>query len=389
VPWGKMFKAAKVAIKAIGVGKRLVEGYSKLKAASKALADIPRWNPKVVPDAAAIKQANTAAEQAKAAANQSRTVASRTSREVDDAKRANDQARKAAENKKSDTCNSFVPGTGVLMGDGSVKAIDDVAVGDTVVAVAADGTRTHRQVVATITGHGAKDLVGLTLVGSGGGGPPAGETITATDGHLFLTADGEWVPAGELQAGDQLVGPDGTPVAIAAIEHDSVVATVHNLTVDTDHTYTVVTRNGTDVVTHNENFIELRDVVGDAQAVNAACPAGSSSTALPARASKEDLTLGGQNQRAGVALVNGDIDAPGVREIVDEAGDAFGCHTCGARTSGLPSGGWIPDHQPPTALVPPGSYQTAFPHCRACALRQGGVVSQIVQNAARGRGKGF
>jgi hypothetical protein len=34
------------------------------------------------------------------------------------------------------------------------KAIDDVAVGDTVVAVAADGTRTHRQVVATITGHG-------------------------------------------------------------------------------------------------------------------------------------------------------------------------------------------------------------------------------------------
>lgn len=159
VPWGKMFKAAKVAIKAIGVGKRLVEGCSKLKAASKALADIPRWDPKVVPDSAALKQANTAAEQAKAAANQSRTVASRTSREVDDAKRANDQARKAADNKKSETCsNSFVPGTGVVMADASVKAIDDVAVGDTVVAVAADGSTTHRQVVATITGHGVKDL---------------------------------------------------------------------------------------------------------------------------------------------------------------------------------------------------------------------------------------
>ncbi|WP_243890571.1 RHS repeat-associated core domain-containing protein [Cellulomonas dongxiuzhuiae] len=254
VPWGKMFKAAKVAIKAIGVGKRLVEGYSKLKAASKALADIPRWNPKVVPDSAALKQANTAAEQAKAAANQSRTVASRTSREVDDVKRANDQARKAAENKKSETCNSFVPSTGVLMGDGSVKAIDDVAVGDTVVAVAADGTRTHRQVVATITGHGAKDLVGLTLVGSGGGGPPAGETITATDGHLFLTAGGEWVPARDLQVGDQLVDPGGAPVAIAAVERDTVVATVHNLTVDTDHTYTVVTAAGAGVVTHNDDL---------------------------------------------------------------------------------------------------------------------------------------
>ncbi|MCC2320807.1 Hint domain-containing protein [Cellulomonas xiejunii] len=272
VPWGKMFKAAKVAIKAIGVGKRLVEGYSKLKAASKALADIPKWNPEVVPDAAALKQANAAAEQAKAAANQSRTVASRTSREVDDAKRANDQARKAAENKKADTCNSFVPGTGVVMGDGSVKAVDDVAVGDTVVAVAADGTRTHRQVVATITGHGAKDLVGLTLVGSGGGGPPAAETITATDGHLFLTADGAWVPAKDLQVGDRLVDPDGTPVTIGAVERDSVVATVHNLTVDTDHTYTVVTGAGTDVVTHNDNLL---DAVDGAQKANA-CPVSGS-----------------------------------------------------------------------------------------------------------------
>ncbi|UZN02627.1 Hint domain-containing protein [Cellulomonas sp. S1-8] len=239
------------------------------------MADIPKWNPKVVPDSAAIKQANTAAEQARAAANQSRTVASRTSREVDDAKRANDQARKAAENKKSETCNSFVPGTGVVMADGSVKAIDDVAVGDTVVAVAADGSRTHRQVVATITGHGAKDLVGLTLVGSGGGGPPADETITATDGHLFLTADGEWVPAKDLHVGDQLVDPDGTPVSIAAIDHDSVVATVHNLTVDTDHTYTVVTAGRTDVVTHNDNLPRrkgLRDTIQGAQDAEV-CPA--------------------------------------------------------------------------------------------------------------------
>jgi len=30
VPWGKMFKAAKVAINAIGVGKRLAEGHGRL-----------------------------------------------------------------------------------------------------------------------------------------------------------------------------------------------------------------------------------------------------------------------------------------------------------------------------------------------------------------------
>ncbi|UZN02624.1 polymorphic toxin-type HINT domain-containing protein [Cellulomonas sp. S1-8] len=207
-------------------------------------------------------------------------MASRTSRKVDDAKRANDQARKAAENKKSETCNSFVPGTGVVMADGSVKAIDDVAVGDTVVAVAADGSRTHRQVVATITGHGAKDLVGLTLVGSGGGGPPAGETITATDGHLFLTAGGEWVPAKDLQVGDQLVDPDGIPVTIGAVEHDTVVAPVHNLTVDTDHTYTVVTAGRTDVVTHNDRLPGgkgSREAISDAQDLNDSCPASARS----------------------------------------------------------------------------------------------------------------
>ncbi|GEA89779.1 PfkB family carbohydrate kinase [Cellulomonas cellasea] len=41
MPWGKLFKAAKVAIKTVGVGKRLVEGCPRLRTAQKALSDIP------------------------------------------------------------------------------------------------------------------------------------------------------------------------------------------------------------------------------------------------------------------------------------------------------------------------------------------------------------
>ncbi|WP_230685027.1 polymorphic toxin-type HINT domain-containing protein [Cellulomonas sp. JZ18] len=159
---------------------------------------------------------------------------------------------------------------------GTSRAIADVQVGDTVLAVAADGTTTHRQVVATITGHGAKDLVDLTLVGSGGGGPPADTKITATEGHLFLTADGDWVPAGDLNPGDQLVDPDGTPVTLAATTQRSQTATVHNLTVDTDHTYTVTTTDGTDVVTHND---DIRNAIGGAQTANA-CPVGGANGSL-------------------------------------------------------------------------------------------------------------
>src|SRR6185312_6156449 len=43
VPWGKLFKAAKVMIKAIGVGRRLIEAYEKVKAAKAALSKIPRY----------------------------------------------------------------------------------------------------------------------------------------------------------------------------------------------------------------------------------------------------------------------------------------------------------------------------------------------------------
>jgi len=45
VPWGKMFKAAKVAIKAIGVGKRLVEGSSTCAGLPWASATSPTTSP--------------------------------------------------------------------------------------------------------------------------------------------------------------------------------------------------------------------------------------------------------------------------------------------------------------------------------------------------------
>ncbi|MFC8192359.1 polymorphic toxin-type HINT domain-containing protein [Cellulomonas sp. NPDC057328] len=145
--------------------------------------------------------------------------------------------------------------------------------------------------MATLTGHGAKDVVDLTLVGSGGGGgPPADTTITATDGHLFLTADGDWVPAGDLETGDQLVDRDGTPVTLAATNHRSETSTVHNLTVDTDHTYTVTTTDGTDVVTHNDDprRKDLRDSIS-----------GATDDSCPRATPESDYTLRHRSERAG------------------------------------------------------------------------------------------
>ncbi|GHE83655.1 hypothetical protein GCM10018772_02660 [Streptomyces fumanus] len=99
---------------------------------------------------------------------------------------------------------------------------------------------------------------------------------------------------------------------------------------------------------------------------------------------KCDLTLGaGPNAREGVGLENGDIEADDVRDLINESGNKYGCHTCDATTPGTKDGDWIPDHQPPSSLVAPGSPQTAYPHCLPCARRQGGVVSQLSQGKSK------
>ncbi|NJL75157.1 MAG: hypothetical protein HC892_09100 [Saprospiraceae bacterium] len=41
------------------------------------------------------------------------------------------------------------------------------------------------------------------------------------------------------------------------------------------------------------------------------------------------------------------------------------------------SGNFIPDHQPPNALVPDGTPQYLFPHCKNCSSSQGGTISAL------------
>ena len=69
----------------------------------------------------------------------------------------------------------------------------------------------------------------------------------------------------------------------------------------------------------------------------------------------------------------------GERRAVNDIGGVLGCHECGAAVPGTQSGNWIPDHQPPTALNPPGGDQTLEPHCTVCSAKQGGRVSQEVK----------
>ncbi|MGN9784927.1 RHS repeat-associated core domain-containing protein [Nonomuraea sp. ZG12] len=138
------------------------------------------------------------------------------------------------------SCSSFVPGTKVLMADGTIKSIEDVRVGDRVVATDADtGKSSPEKVAALIAGRAAKNLVQISveqpLSASG-----AKSSLVATENHRFWVPKADnWMEAGRLEVGMSLLTVTGEHVEIAAIKKWSKVQQVHNLTIDGTPTYHV------------------------------------------------------------------------------------------------------------------------------------------------------
>ncbi|MFE7675747.1 polymorphic toxin-type HINT domain-containing protein, partial [Streptomyces albidoflavus] len=207
-----------------------------------------------------------------------------TQRKTDKVKEeAREQAKDAVgEEAQAQSCevNSFVPGTKVLMADGSKKPIEDVRTGDKVLATDPKTGETKPQpVAATIIGKGDKTLVTVTIrttterapttlttpppdgsvpvdathlaPDEDGEASDATSTIVATDGHPFWVPElNTWLDAGQLQPGQWLHTSAGTWVQITAVSSTTQRATVHNLTVADVHTYYAVAGEAP-VLVHN------------------------------------------------------------------------------------------------------------------------------------------
>ncbi|MFI1869083.1 HYD1 signature containing ADP-ribosyltransferase family protein [Streptomyces jumonjinensis] len=163
---------------------------------------------------------------------------------------------------KSDPCdpNSFTPGTEVLMADGTKKPIEDVKVGDKVLATdPKTGETAAKAVTAEIFGKGAKNLVKITIDLDGSKGERTA-SVTATDGHPFWVPElGQWIDATKLKASQWLKTSAGTHVQITAVKRWTQQAAVHNLTVADIHTYYVLAGTAP-VLVHNCND-EIPDVL--------------------------------------------------------------------------------------------------------------------------------
>jgi Pretoxin HINT domain len=140
--------------------------------------------------------------------------------------------------------NSFTGNTRVLLADGETVPIDQVAVGDKVLATdPAAGVSQARPVTGLIVHSGPHTMTAVTLAG--------GATITATDHHPFWDATtGQFTDADALRAGDKLREASGRLVQVAKTRTYVAVVTAYNLTISAIHTYYVVAGT-TSVLVHN------------------------------------------------------------------------------------------------------------------------------------------
>jgi hypothetical protein len=140
------------------------------------------------------------------------------------------------------------------MADGSTKPIEDVRVGEQVVATDPQTGRTEaKPVITLIAGHGVRSLVEITIDIDGARGS-ATDVITATANHPFwIPQMREWLDAGQLQPGMWLRTSAGTHVQVSAVKRWTATTRVHNLTVDELHTYYVLA-GGQAVLVHNDNI---------------------------------------------------------------------------------------------------------------------------------------
>ncbi|MER5931556.1 polymorphic toxin-type HINT domain-containing protein [Streptomyces sp. NPDC002054] len=206
--------------------------------------------------ATAAKQGKASATKAKKADGDGKSSKAAETKKADGPKKSaakdNDSgSSRSGGGEKGETCNSFVPGTKVLMADGSSKPIEDVQLGDEVVASNAEsGTVETQPVVAQIVGEGQKNLVEITIDTDGAKGD-ASEKLTATDGHPFWApALGKWLQATELTAGESLRTSSGTWVQVTEVKRWTQQKKVRNLTVASEHTYYVLA-GATPVLVHN------------------------------------------------------------------------------------------------------------------------------------------
>ncbi|MFF3381153.1 polymorphic toxin-type HINT domain-containing protein [Streptomyces sp. NPDC002680] len=134
-------------------------------------------------------------------------------------------------------CKCFLAGTDVQMADGSTKDIEDIELGDEVLATdPKTGETGARKVVRLIVTESDKHFNELSIATENGV-----EKLTATHEHPFWSpSERDWIAAGDLAPGMTLRTDEGDTVVVTGNHAYADHARTYNLTVDDLHTYYVL-----------------------------------------------------------------------------------------------------------------------------------------------------
>ena len=134
----------------------------------------------------------------------------------------------------------FVEETPITLSDGSLLAIEEVAPGDVVLTYDPEGRYASCATVERCFVRHATELVQIQLPQS---------VVRVTPDHPFFVDGCGWIPARDLQVGDNLVSTSGTSEPVRAARAVAANEPVYNIEVADLHTYFV----GQDrVLVHNE-----------------------------------------------------------------------------------------------------------------------------------------
>ncbi|MFE7131752.1 polymorphic toxin-type HINT domain-containing protein [Streptomyces sp. NPDC057638] len=143
----------------------------------------------------------------------------------------------------------FLAGTDVLMADGRTKDIEDVKLGDMVLATDPEtGESGPREVTRLIVTDDDRHFNELTIETRDGP-----KKLTATHEHPFWSPSADrWVEAKELKVGMTLLTDEGETLEVQGNRAYEEWARTYNLTVNSLHTYYVLAGR-TPVLVHNSN----------------------------------------------------------------------------------------------------------------------------------------
>ncbi|MEU1406345.1 polymorphic toxin-type HINT domain-containing protein [Streptomyces sp. NPDC005728] len=162
-------------------------------------------------------------------------------------------------------CKCFPAGTAVLMGNGHTKKIEDVKVGDTVLATDPHTGKTRkRQVTKKIVTDMDRQFSRISLkVGKG-----KESYVVATSEHPFWVASKKrWTAAGDLRPGMELLSSDGSTLTVLKVSSYAKRQRTYNLTVDELHTYYVMA-GGKSILVHNSTCAQFGAILAAAEHAN-------------------------------------------------------------------------------------------------------------------------